>query len=578
LANFYASPIGNDAPFFIIGGSGGVPASGAKLFLYQSGSTTKITSYTDSTGATPNSNPVLIGSTGYPQSGGNVVEIFFALGQTVKYVLAPSTDSDPPSSPYWTRDFGAGPAGINDPSATTATGTEWIAFSGTPTFVGTTSFTLTGDQRGLFQVDRRVKSTNSGGTIYSSITVSSFGAGVTTVTVVNDTGVLDSGLSAVSYGLLSATNRSIPPINTLADQTDPSKKVTIGASGITTGTTRTLTSPDSSGTLLTTGNASQFNVANATLVPSVAASALTIALKTVAGNDPSAGDPVLVDYRNATVATGDQTVLSVVAATSLVVPSGATLGTSNNVAFKFWIVGFNDGGTFRLGAVNVLSGTNIYPLGQFPIASATSISAASGSAQVIYSNAAVTSKAYVVIGYLSYESGLAAVGTYGVPPIRVQLYSPSFPLPGGLIQRQGNYTGAVSSGTTTIPFDDTIPQSTEGDQYMTQAITPTSAANVLRISAKALLINTNVGGTDAIIALFQDATASALSVGHMASSVGPLTTFINHEILSGLTTSTTFKIRGGSDLAGTTTFNGVAATRKYGGVLNSYLIVDEVMA
>jgi hypothetical protein len=46
---------------------------------------------------------------------------------------------------------------------------------------------------------RRLKTTNSGGTIYSTITNSVFGA-LTTVTVVNDSGTLDSGLSAFCLG------------------------------------------------------------------------------------------------------------------------------------------------------------------------------------------------------------------------------------------------------------------------------------------------------------------------------------------------------------------------------------------
>jgi hypothetical protein len=41
---------------------------------------------------------------------------------------------------------------------------------------------------------------------------------LTTITVVNDSGVLDSGLSAVSYGLLTATNSSVPYLTTPLSQ------------------------------------------------------------------------------------------------------------------------------------------------------------------------------------------------------------------------------------------------------------------------------------------------------------------------------------------------------------------------
>ncbi len=42
-------------------------------------------------------------------------------------------------------------------------------------------------------------------------------------------------------------------------------------------------------------------------------------------------------------------------------------------------------------------------------------------------------------------------------------------------------TGAVASGTTVIPYDDTIPQNTEGDEYITRSITPKSATSKLVI-------------------------------------------------------------------------------------------------
>jgi hypothetical protein len=96
-------------------------------------------------------------------------------------------------------------SGMNDVSA--QTGAEWIS-GPTPTFVSANSFTLVGDQRTNFTVGRRIKTTNTGGTVYSTILISAFGA-VTTVTVVNDSGALDAGLSAVSYGLLDPSHSSI---------------------------------------------------------------------------------------------------------------------------------------------------------------------------------------------------------------------------------------------------------------------------------------------------------------------------------------------------------------------------------
>ena len=43
--------------------------------------------------------------------------------------------------------------------------------------------------------------------------------------------------------------------------------------------------------------------------------------------------------------------------------------------------------------------------------------------------------------------------------------------------------GALATGTTVMPTDDTIPQITEGDEYMSLAITPKNALNILVIEA-----------------------------------------------------------------------------------------------
>lgn len=198
MANFLAG-----SPFqgtYLIPGTN-TPANGGQLFFYSNGTSTKLTVYKDDTTATPWSNPIVL------DSGGNLplgAMIWLQGGQTYTIKYCPSNDTDPPTSPYRTFDD---ITGMNDVSATT--GAEWVVFSSSPTFVSGTSFTLTGDQTATFQVGRRIKTSNTGGTIYSTISSSVFGAS-TLVTIVNDSGTLDAGLSAVWYGLLEATNPSIP--------------------------------------------------------------------------------------------------------------------------------------------------------------------------------------------------------------------------------------------------------------------------------------------------------------------------------------------------------------------------------
>jgi hypothetical protein len=325
---------------------------------------------------------------------------------------------------------------------------------------------------------------------------------------------------------------------------------------------------------------SGFTFVNGTMTAAVGSSALTIAIKTLAGADPSTADPVYVVLRNTTAATGDYTILALTAATSVVVSSGSTLGTANSTAFRIWIVGFNDAGTFRLGVINCLSTTSIYPLGQFAIASSTAEggAGAADSAQVFYTGTAVTSKPYQVLGYASYESGLGTAGTWSATPTRLQLYSAAVPLPGAVIQQARTDTGATANGTTTVPFDDTIPQNTEGVQFMTLSVTPTSAANLGRVRAQAFL-NTTANLIYAF-SLFRDSTANALVTGanESAGTNAPDMAALEYVALFGSTSSTTFNFRAGTTSAGTIVFNGsTTPARLFGGVANSFIEIQEVM-
>lgn len=311
-----------------------------------------------------------------------------------------------------------------------------------------------------------------------------------------------------------------------------------------------------------------------------AAGALTIALKDRDGSDPSAASPCSVAFRNVTDATGDFAVINVIAASSLVLTSGSTLGASSGEALRVWIVGFNDGGTFRLGAVNARSGTNIRALKDDVRESSTAEGAAGAadSAQVIYTGTAVSAKAMRILAYAEWST-LTTAGTW-TTPTKVQLFGAGIPLPGQVVQEVGNGTGAVATGTTTLPYDDTIPQNTEGDQYMTQAVTPSSAANVLDIAHVGHYAHSSTTNAMAA-ALFQDSTAGALAAVAVAkddNADSRVQVALRHRLLAGTASSTTFKIRAGNPNAGTTTFNGASAARLFGGVLASRLDVAEIMA
>jgi hypothetical protein len=68
-----------------------------KLFTYRAGTSTKLATYTDSGGLTQNANPIVLDFRGE-------CNLWIPPNVSYKYVLAPSTDSDPPTSPIWTVD------------------------------------------------------------------------------------------------------------------------------------------------------------------------------------------------------------------------------------------------------------------------------------------------------------------------------------------------------------------------------------------------------------------------------------------------------------------------------------------
>jgi hypothetical protein len=74
----------------------GQVAAGYKLFTYAAGTTNKLATYTDIGLTAANTNPIILDSAGRAE--------IFLQASSYKFVLAPPADTDPPSSPIWTRD------------------------------------------------------------------------------------------------------------------------------------------------------------------------------------------------------------------------------------------------------------------------------------------------------------------------------------------------------------------------------------------------------------------------------------------------------------------------------------------
>lgn len=200
----------------------GLPLNGGKLYSYVAGTTTPLATYPTSADATAatnaNANPTVLDANGEA----NV----WLTSANYKFVLKDSTDVT-----QWTVD-NVSESGVSTAASTTS---EWLQYSAAPTYISATQFTVAGDQTSTFVLGRRVKTTNTAGTSYGTVTAAVFGA-VTTVTVYPTNGSLDSGLSSVSYSILSAPNTSIPKITDAA----------VMGTTVTAGATTTWKSCDSS--------------------------------------------------------------------------------------------------------------------------------------------------------------------------------------------------------------------------------------------------------------------------------------------------------------------------------------------
>ena len=184
------SPLFNDAQL----DNNGLPLSGGLVYWYIAGTTTPVIVYSESSGSVANTNPVVLNTRGEPTN-----PIWLQTGSVYKAVL-----NDSLGNLIRTVD---NISGVNDTSVPIIS--EWVLYAGAATYISGTSFSVPGDATATFDNTRRVKATVSGTDRYGTINGASvFAAGVTTVTLVLDSGVLDASLATVYYGFLDPAHPS----------------------------------------------------------------------------------------------------------------------------------------------------------------------------------------------------------------------------------------------------------------------------------------------------------------------------------------------------------------------------------
>lgn len=153
---------------------------------------------------------------------------------------------------------------------------------------------------------------------------------------------------------------------------------------------------------------------NLALACSVAASALTIALKGKDGNDPSVSNIVKVGFRNATSATGTYSQRTVTAALSVVISSGSTLGNTSAVNEYLYVYLIDNAGTIAI-AVS----TTKFDDGSIQSSTAEGGAGGADTRTVLYSTSALTNKAVRLIARL--KSNQTVAGTWGTAISEISL-------------------------------------------------------------------------------------------------------------------------------------------------------------
>lgn len=217
------SPIGNGFQFF---NNDGLPLNAGKIYTYQAGSTTPLTTYTDSSGLIANTNPIILGTDGRPPSTIWLTEGFF-----YKFVLKTSADvtiqtydnlygivsaTPPAATPIpaggiilWSGAIGSIPAGYvlcNGSNGTPDLRNRFVVGAGS-----TYAVNATGGSADAVVVSHTHSITDPGH-LHTSLIKSGGSLGGGVVDAVNDgnTGSAVTGISVNTAGV-SGTNANLPP-------------------------------------------------------------------------------------------------------------------------------------------------------------------------------------------------------------------------------------------------------------------------------------------------------------------------------------------------------------------------------
>lgn len=152
--------------------------------------------------------------------------------------------------------------------------------------------------------------------------------------------------------------------------------------------------------------------------------------------------------------------------------------------------------------------------------------------------------------------------------------APEWATTAGVLQMVSASTAAYSTSVAAIPYDDTIPTSSEGDSYLAASISATSTTTRLIITVHVPFVLS--GAATFIASLIKSGTAPALSASAvtMGSGATGILAF-QHVVVPGSTSSFTYTVRIGVTGGATAYLNGDSGGRQFGGVQRAWITIVE---
>lgn len=186
---------------------------------------------------------------------------------------------------------------------------------------------------------------------------------------------------------------------------------------------------------------------NYAISASVAANALTIALKTKANTDPSATDKVRISFRSATATSGLFNKREVTGALSLVISSGSTLGHASATDEHVYVYALDNAGTVELAASSVL-----FDEGSVQSTTAEGGAGAADTRATLYSTTARTNVPIRLIGRLKSQQATAGTWATAIAEISSVFDKNEKPGVGYVISSStGNSQDITNTSLTDIP-------------------------------------------------------------------------------------------------------------------------------